>query len=250
MSRLRAADAAIQALDTSATYSRRRGFLLARGLREDVLDDTLAMLEAAMPVPKGEPPDGWLRFVETQRTGGYRESARNLRTLHVRRRVFGSDVVAAFAASAYFGVLFYDHAPWGPIVATLVPMALLVGRLKTTRWTLAPDRWSIPGRLPGRSTSLDPKTIEWVDVSRARLKDGVEVFGLELRAAGAKHVLVHPTLQLSEDSAHGLARVLEELAGLLPARLSTKVRVELADTPHEVEEPSAGKRTSRRDRER
>jgi hypothetical protein len=244
---LRAADAAVRALDTGATYSLRRRFFLERGLRGGAVEDALQMLEAAMPVPRGEPPESWVRFQESRRPGGYREAAKSTRTLLVHRRRRYADVVISLAISAYFGVAFHDLAPWGPIVGALVPLAFLVGRLETTRWSLAPERWTIPGRWIGQTVSIDPKTIECVEVMRARLKDETEIFGLSIRAAGVEHVLARPSTELTEESAHGLARLLEEHAELRPRRLASKVRVEVAEERGEAEEQEAerSKRASR-----
>ncbi|MCB9613152.1 MAG: hypothetical protein H6721_32450 [Sandaracinus sp.] len=246
---LQAADAAVQALDTGATYSVRRRFFLERGLRGSALDDALAMLEDAMPVPRGEPPEAWVRFVETRRPGGYREAAKSTRKLLVRRPGGWADIGGSLAVSAYFGVLLYELAPWGPIVGALVPMTFLVGRLKTARWSLEPDRWHIPGRWLGRTTSVDPKTIESIAVTRARLKNDTEVFGLSLRAASVEHVLAHPSTKLTEESAHGLARLLEEHAGLLPRRVATKVRVEVAEE-HDAQQIEERIEHAPRERER
>jgi len=109
-----------------------------------------------------------------------------------------------------------------------------------------PERWAIPGRWFGRTIDVDPKTIEWISVMRERVK-GSDFFGLTLRADGVDHVLVHPSRELSEESAHGLARLLEEHAGLVPRRLSAKVRVERAE---QATEPAEEERRTdaRRDR--
>lgn len=243
---LRAADAAVQELDSGATYSRRRRFLLERGLRGSAVDDALRMLDSVMPVPRGELPEGWVRFVETRRAGGYREAAQSTRTLHVRRRGrLVTDAFAALVIGGYFGAVFYDAAPWMGIVAGLVPLGLLVARLQTTRWSLGPERWAIPGRWFGRTIDVDPKTIEWISVTRERVK-GSDLFGLTLRAEGVDHVLMHPSRELSEESAHGLARLLEEHAGLVPRRLSAKVRVERAERATEQTTAAVEEETSRR----
>jgi hypothetical protein len=99
---------------------------------------------------------------------------------------------------------------------------------------------------------VDPKTIEWIAVTRERVK-GSDLFGLTLRGQGVDHVLSLPSRELSEESAHGLARLLEEHAGLVPRRLSAKVRVERAEQATEqttapVEEETSRRTDSRRDR--
>lgn len=245
---LRAADAAVQELDSGATYSRRRRFFLERGLRGSAVDDALQMLDSVMPVPRSELPEDGVRFVETRRAGGYREAAQSTRTLHVHRRGrLLAELFASLVIGSYFGIAFYDAAPWMGIAVGLVPLALFVARLQTTRWSLGPERWAIPGRWFGRTIDVDPKTIEWIAVTRERVK-GTDFFGLTLRAEGVDHVLVRPSRELSEESAHGLARLLEEHAGLVPRRLSAKVRVERAEEATAPEEETSRRTNSRRDR--
>lgn len=247
--RLRAADEAALALDLTASLSHRRHFLRERGLSEDDVDATLAMLESALPVPQGAPPDEWLRFVDSERVAGYREGERSSRTLRVRRPGLIRELGFALSLGLLVGVrLAVVGARYGfastAIVVALAVAALAIARLKTTRWNLAPDRWVIPGRFLGRSVSIDPTTLEWIDVSCARAQEGwAEFFGVKLRAAGEEHVLMYPGL--SKESAHGLVRVLEEHAGLVPRRLSLKVRVEVDDRSDEAaaEAASGGRRT-------
>lgn len=224
---LRAAHAAVQELDTSATYSRRRHFFLERGLRGSAVDDALNLLASAMPVPRGEPPEGWAHFVEPHQPRGYRETAPGTRTLQVRRsRRLVAELSSALAVGGYVGALTYSVSPWVSLGVALFSSAFVVARFQTSRWTLGSDRWTIPGRWFGRTVSITPETIEWIGVTRAMQQDQRAAFGVTLCAAGVEHVLADPSPHLSEEAAHGLARLLEEHLGLLPRRLSAKVRVE------------------------
>ncbi|MBX3250569.1 MAG: hypothetical protein KF901_25555 [Myxococcales bacterium] len=239
----------LQTLDPElSTASERRLALVARGLSGARLDAAAHALAVALDVHVGEPPDGWLTWKEKRTPASYREVERVERELLVQRPGVVKELLGAIGLALLAGLYLGHSSAWAFAGVSSVAMVALFATMKTARWHLREDEWEIPGRWLGQRARISPRRVEAVHLTELRQKNGEARYGVALTVDGKRRVLVQPVLRTASE-AHGLARTLEELAGLVPRR-AERPRVRVAEDAVERVVEDAVERAEERTRER